>query len=109
DAGSDLFDLREAEAIAQRLDEIEARDVHLPGDDPLDAPDPGVVVEAGPLSGTPRHDAGGVAEVVVAKEEAARVVVSERAHERLRDVEVFRPDQVAKRGLDVARHRVDLA
>jgi hypothetical protein len=43
----DLFDLREAEAIADRFDEVEARDVHLPGDDALDAPHPRMIVEAG--------------------------------------------------------------
>ena len=61
----------EPEALAGFVDEVELRDVHLAGHDPLDAPDTGVIVERRPLPGTPGHHDGGIAEIVVAVQQAA--------------------------------------
>src|SRR5262249_28534653 len=74
-------------------------------DDPFDAPDARVIVERRLLAGPPRHDDGGVAERVVAMEQAPRVALRPRAVKPLGQIDRAAVNQLLEGVLDLPRDR----
>src|SRR5215510_15052375 len=109
DRGLDAPPRLEPETVARFVDEVELRDVHLAGHTPLDAPDTGVIVERRPLPGTPGHHDRGIAEIVVAVQQATRVAVRPHAMKPFGESDGVAADGILQLLLDPPRDRTGVA
>src|SRR5580765_162196 len=109
DGGLDAPPGLEPDTVARFVDEVELRHVHLTGHDPLDAPDTSVIVERRPLSGTPGHHDGGIAEIVIAVQQAARVAVGPHAMKPFGQSDGVAADGILQLLLDLPGDRGSIA